>query len=87
MSTQELQISENMIASAPATSAAVSRRVANNMWEAVASYLYRRALRRAERELMSLDDRMLHDIGITRSEIPSAVRKARENLLMPIVPH
>jgi uncharacterized protein YjiS (DUF1127 family) len=85
MSTQELQIAENMITSAPAASAA-PRRAANKMWDVVAAYIYRRALRRAERELMSLDDRMLHDIGVTRGEIPAAVRRARENLLMPIVP-
>lgn len=87
MSTQELQIVENMITSAPAASPAAPRRAANKMWDVIAAYIYRRALRRAERELMSLDDRMLHDIGVTRSEIPYAVRRARENLLMPIVPH
>lgn len=32
------------------------------------------ALRSAERQLRSLDDRMLRDIGIDRSEIPSIVR-------------
>jgi len=30
--------------------------------------------RRAERELLSMDDRSLADIGLTRSDIPAAVR-------------
>jgi uncharacterized protein YjiS (DUF1127 family) len=33
-----------------------------------------RALRRAENEPLGLDDRMLRDIGLDRSEIGSAVR-------------
>lgn len=37
-------------------------------------YIHERALRRAENELMRLDDRMLNDIGLARSEISSAVR-------------
>jgi uncharacterized protein YjiS (DUF1127 family) len=30
--------------------------------------------RRAERELLALDDRLLKDIGICRTDIPDAVR-------------
>ncbi len=39
----------------------------------------RRLLMRAERELQYLDDRMLKDIGITRSEIGSMARFGRSS--------
>lgn len=35
-----------------------------------------RAFRKAERELHALDDRMLNDIGLNRSEITSALTSA-----------
>jgi uncharacterized protein YjiS (DUF1127 family) len=38
---------------------------------------WRRA-RRAERELLALDERLLKDIGICRAEIPDAVRGQRQ---------
>jgi uncharacterized protein YjiS (DUF1127 family) len=40
----------------------------------LAKYGKWRRTRRAERELLALDDRLLKDIGICRTEIPSAVR-------------
>ena len=40
----------------------------------LAQHLLERAYRRAAKELMELDDRMLRDIGLSRSEIISAVR-------------
>jgi uncharacterized protein YjiS (DUF1127 family) len=40
----------------------------------------RLAARQAITELASLDDRMLRDLGITRSEIESAVRRSRANV-------
>lgn len=40
---------------------------------AVAEYIRYRSFRAAETELHSLDDRMLRDIGINRSEITSAL--------------
>jgi len=46
-----------------------------------ARFIHERALRRAERELMALDDRMLRDIGLSRGEIASAVRNPGEERL------
>jgi uncharacterized protein YjiS (DUF1127 family) len=40
----------------------------------LARHLLERAYRNAEKKLMELDDRMLRDIGLSRSEIASAVR-------------
>mgnify|MGYP003694224327 CR=1 FL=1 len=36
--------------------------------------------RRAERELLALDDRLLKDIGICRTDIPDAVRGHAQSL-------
>ncbi len=36
-----------------------------------------RAMRRAERDLLALDDRLLNDIGIERSNIHQMVRNGR----------
>ncbi|HXE67852.1 MAG TPA: DUF1127 domain-containing protein [Hyphomicrobiaceae bacterium] len=36
--------------------------------------------RRAERELLALDDRLLKDIGICRADIPDAVRGQAQRL-------
>jgi uncharacterized protein YjiS (DUF1127 family) len=47
----------------------------------LARFIHERALRRAEKELMALDDRMLRDIGLSRSEIASAVRNPGEDRL------
>ena len=44
----------------------------------LAQHLLERAYRRAEKKLMELDDRMLRDIGLTRSEITSAVRSSEQ---------
>lgn len=45
------------------------------------AYLARRAVREAEARLADLDDRMLKDIGLTRSEISSAlVNEGNERL-------
>ncbi len=54
----------------PAAFADIASRVRNLL----AEFIKARALRRAEKELMQLDDRMLKDIGLARSEISSAVR-------------
>ena len=43
-------------------------------------YRHWRRSRRAERELMALDDRLLKDIGICRTDIPHAVRGQAQNL-------
>ena len=42
----------------------------------VAGYIRYRSLRMAEKELHALDDRMLNDIGIDRSEIKSTLINA-----------
>lgn len=42
----------------------------------IAGYVRYRSFRMAERELRALDDRMLNDIGIDRSEITSALINA-----------
>ena len=43
----------------------------------------RRRLRRATRELEAMDDHMLKDIGIGRSEIMRAVRHGRDKQWVP----
>ena len=47
-------------------------------WTAVAEFIRYRAFRAAEKKLHALDDRMLKDIGLDRSEIRSALVNARE---------
>jgi len=49
-------------------------------------YIRNRAIRRAEKELMALDDRMLRDIGISRTEIGSAVRNPGQERLNGAIP-
>jgi uncharacterized protein YjiS (DUF1127 family) len=44
---------------------------------AIAAYIRYRAFKTAERRLMALDDRMLRDIGLDRTEITSALINAR----------
>ena len=46
----------------------------NNAFKWVKHY---RAMRRAERDLLALDDRLLNDIGIERSNIHHMVRNGR----------
>jgi uncharacterized protein YjiS (DUF1127 family) len=47
----------------------------------LAGYVRRRMLSQLERELMTLDDRLLQDIGIDRSEIGRAIRYAPQELV------
>jgi uncharacterized protein YjiS (DUF1127 family) len=42
------------------------------LWAAVSAWQYRR---RSQRDLLSLDDRMLKDIGLTRAQAEAASRK------------
>lgn len=47
--------------------------LANSLRKKVAAFRANRAFRRAEAELMALDDRMLKDIGLYRGEIASVL--------------
>lgn len=49
--------------------------------EAVTEYIRYRAFKAAERKLMELDDRMLNDIGLDRTEIRSALMNPRAERL------
>lgn len=78
MSTQEIRIGGTMHEAARADTsraallaalAAARFRVRQRLTE----YIRQRAFRQAEKELMALDERMLRDIGLSRSEIGSAV--------------
>jgi uncharacterized protein YjiS (DUF1127 family) len=51
------------------------------IWRAVTEFIRYRALRAAEAKLYGLDDRMLKDIGLDRSEIKSALLNARQERL------
>ena len=50
--------------------------LAQRTWQVMAAILLRRAIARAEADLMALSDRTLKDIGLPRGEIRSAVREA-----------
>jgi uncharacterized protein YjiS (DUF1127 family) len=50
--------------------------VAGVAMKVVAGYIRYRSFRMAEKELYALDDRMLNDIGIDRSEITSTLVNA-----------
>lgn len=50
--------------------------VSSIVMKVIAGYIRYRSFRMAEKELHALDDRMLNDIGIDRSEITSALINA-----------
>jgi uncharacterized protein YjiS (DUF1127 family) len=52
----------------------------------LAGYVRQRAIRRAEAQLNGLDDRMLRDIGLSRSEIHAAVRRTEREFLLSAQP-
>jgi len=51
--------------------ASAARQVAEFSGRTVYELMERRSARKAEAELFELDDRMLRDIGLHRSEVPS----------------
>lgn len=52
--------------------------VAGTAWSALLSY---RRIRRIEADLSALDERMLRDIGLTRTEIPYLAHNGRHSRL------
>jgi uncharacterized protein YjiS (DUF1127 family) len=86
MSTQNIQIQGSAFDAVSghklkSTSAgAVTTAIDYIKW-AVAEFIRYRAFRAAERKLNALDDRMLKDIGLDRSEIRSALLNARHERL------
>ena len=54
------------------------KRITVAMWFYTAQIIKWRALKRLERDLERIDDRMLKDIGLDRSEIRRVVRFGRE---------
>ena len=83
MSTQNLQIqgtSYDALTNEKLKSASTAAIAASKgfIWRAIAEFIRYRALRAAEAKLYGLDDRMLKDIGLDRSEIRSALVNARE---------
>lgn len=84
MSTQRIHIT-SYVHNTSETSRSMARAVLDaivlHMRQMLTRFIRERALRRAENELMALDDRMLRDIGLSRSEIASAVRNPAEERL------
>ncbi|MGE8941481.1 DUF1127 domain-containing protein [Leptospira interrogans] len=60
------------------TPASAVRCVAEVAINAIASTIVRRAVMRARRELVALDDRTLSDIGLVRSELTSLLAAIAE---------
>jgi hypothetical protein len=50
----------------------------SSVGQMLAQPILERAYRKAEKKLMELDDRVLRDIGLSRSEITSAVRHSEQ---------
>ena len=60
----------------PASFTGAAAAIAGIVMKVVAGYIRYRSFRIAEKELHALDDRMLSDIGIDRSEITSTLINA-----------
>ncbi len=60
----------------PSSFAGASSTILGFVAKVAAGYIRYRTFRAAEKELHALDDRMLSDIGIDRSEITSALTNA-----------
>lgn len=86
MSTQQIQITRADLASATGTSlwrkaGATLTTAERVIREAVAACIRYRAFKVAEQKLMELDDRMLKDMGLDRTEIRSALMNSRAERL------
>jgi uncharacterized protein YjiS (DUF1127 family) len=74
---KEMIMSTPKTFSIPSAGMSPHRTVARVIWQGIASLLHQRNLTVAEQQLRALDDRILNDIGVERSEIRSVVRDGR----------
>ncbi len=86
MSTQDIEMEATAYgpvatSSLTSTAAGMIASAAAFVGRAIEAHVRYRTLKAAERQLMTLDDRMLKDIGLDRSEIMSALLNAESERL------